>query len=360
MKKLVAICVVSLFMLACGGDKTLFQKARLAQAKGNYAKALTLYNQLIKQNPTHTAALSNRALVWERMPAKDSAERAQNRQHALDDYLRALEINPNLAETSNNLGALYMDMGMRGYAITQFSHAIFLRPTYFQALLNRATAYSKVGDYINAQKDFDAAEALRPHNTALLYNRAQMYTAFEKYESAIYDLTHAITVAPNNADLYVARARALTKLGFPADAYDDLTYAISLRPDFALAYYYLGDILYRNGDKDYALGALVKAKELDSDYAPTYDLMGDMLALEDPVAATANYLVALKLDPKNARKYQAKLNAMKTEEGRYQVVSHRFFPDGNRYTSTGEPRFATHPIPTGVQTSAVNAASSRK
>lgn len=359
MKKLVAISVVSLFMLACGGDKTLFQKARLAQAKGNYAKALTLYNQLIKQNPTHTAALSNRALVWERMPAKDSAEKAQNRQHALDDYLRALELNPNLAETSNNLGALYMDMGMRGYAITQFSHAIRLRPTYFQALLNRATAYSKVGDYVNAQKDFNAAEALRPHNTALLYNRAQMYTAFEKYEAAIYDLTHAITVAPNNADLYVARARALTKLGFPADAYDDLTHAISLRPDFALAYYYLGDILYRNGDKDYALGALVKAKELDSDYAPTYDLMGDMLAMEDPVAATANYLVALKLDPENARKYQAKLHAMKTEEGRYQVVSRRFFPDGSRYTSTGEPRFATHPIPTGVQASAVNAASSK-
>ena len=326
MKKLVAISVVSLFMLACGGDKTLFQKARLAQAKGNYAKALTLYNQLIKQNPTHTAALSNRALVWERMPAKDSAEKAQNRQHALDDYLRALEINPNLAETSNNLGALYMDMGMRGYAITQFSHAIRLRPTYFQALLNRATAYSKVGDYVNAQKDFNAAEALRPHNTALLYNRAQMYTAFEKYEAAIYDLTHAITVAPNNADLYVARARALTKLGFPADAYDD---------------------------------ALVQAKELDSDYAPTYDLMGDMLAMEDPVAATANYLVALKLDPENARKYQAKLHAMKTEEGRYQVVSRRFFPDGSRYTSTGEPRFATHPIPTGVQASAVNAASSK-
>lgn len=349
MKKLVGVFVLAVLIVACGGEKSLFQQARLAQAKGNYAKALSLYNQLIKQNPNHTAALSNRALVWEKMPAKDAAEKAKNRRFAEQDYLHALEINHDLAETHNNLGALYMDMGQRGTAIEYFTQAILLRPTYFQALLNRGTAYSQVGDYIQALSDFNEAEKLRPHDTALLYNRALMYFNREKYEAAIYDLTHAIAVAPNNADLYVARARALNKYGFPADAYDDLTHAISLRPDHALAYYYLGDILYRNGDTDYALGALVKAKELDNDYAPTYDLMGDMLAMSDPVSATANYLVALKLDPQNAPKYQAKLAAMKSEEGRYQVLSARFFPQGRAYTSTGERRFAARPIPTGVQ-----------
>ncbi len=349
MKKLLGICVLAVFVVACGSDKSLFQKARLAQAKGNYAKALSLYNQLIKQNPNHTAALSNRGLVWERMPAKDAAEKAKNRAFAEEDYLRALELNPNLAETCNNLGALYMDMGQRGYAINYFNDAISLRPNYFQALLNRATAYNQAGDYFSALKDFAAAEQLRPHDTALLYNRALMYLNHKKYESAINDLTHAIAVTPNNARLYVARARALNQYGFPADAYDDLTQAITLQPDDARAYYYLGDLLYRNGDMDYALGAMVKAKELDSDYAPTYDLMGDMLAMGDPVAATANYMVALKLDPKNAPKYQAKLQAMRSEEGRYQVLSARFFPQGRAYTSAGERRFAAHPIPAGVQ-----------
>ena len=349
MKKILAVCVLAVLVGACGGERGLFQKARLAQARGNYQKALSLYNQLIKQNPQHAPALTNRALVWERMPAKNAAEQANNRNHAEEDYLRALEINPNLAETYNNLGALYMDEGRNGDAIAYFSQAIYYKPNYFRALLNRATANSKAGRYTDALNDFAAAAALRPNDPALLFNRAMAYVDMQKYEAADDDLSHAMAITPNNARLYVERARVLNKMGYPADAYDDLTQAISLKPDYALAYYYLGDLMYRNGDTSLALGAMVKAKELDSDYAPTYDLMGDMLAMEDPVSATANYMVALKLDPQNAVKYQRKLAAMKTEEGRYQVTSARFFPQGRAYNVDGEKRFAAQPIPTGVQ-----------
>ena len=349
MKKIFGILICAVMVCACSSDTKLFKKARLAQTRGNYPKALALYNQLLKQKPDYPAALTNRGLVWEKMPAKDAAEKAKNRQYAQEDYLRALEINPNQAETYNNLGALYMDMNLNGDAIDNFTEAIAINPNYFQAILNRATAYSKTKNYVAAIRDFDRAAALRPHDTAMLYNRALAYYEFERYESAVNDLSHAIAASPNNARLYVARARCFVKMGYPADAYDDLTQAINLQPDYAMAYYYIADLLYRNGDTDYALGALVKAKELASNYAPTYDLMGDMLAMEDPVSATANYLVAQRLDPKNARKYQAKLNAMKTTEGRYQVVSARFFPAGRKYNSSGERRVATRPIPTGVQ-----------
>ena len=351
MKKILGICMLAVVLAACGSDKSLFQKARLAQARGNYQKALSLYNQLIKQNPEYAPALTNRALVWEKLPVKNAAEKAKNQAFAEQDYLRALDVNPNQAETYNNLGALYMDQGKNGDAIAYFSQAISLDPAYFRALLNRATAYSKTGQYTASIMDFTAAAQLRPHDPALLFNRALAYADMGKYEAADNDFSHAIAVMPNNARLYLERARVLAKMGYPADAYDDLTQAIAVKPDYALAYYYLGDLLYRNGDNDLALGALVKAKELDSDYAPTYDLMGDMLAMQDPVSATANYMVALKLDPQNARKYQAKLAAMKTTEGRYQVTSARFFPQGRAYNAQGQARFATRPIPTGAQTS---------
>lgn len=349
MKKILGICALVVLLGACGSDKSLFQKARLAQVRGNYSEALSFYNQLIKQNPNHAAALTNRALVWEKMPVKNTAEKAKNQTFAEQDYLRALEVNPNQAEAFNNLGALYMDMNKNGQAIGQLSQAIFLNPNYFQAILNRATAYSKVGQFAASLEDFARAAQLRPHDPALLYNRAMAYLDMHKYEEAENDLSHAIALMPNNARLYVERARVLNKMGYPGEAYDDLTQAITLKPDYALAYYYLGDLMYRNGDVDYALGALVKAKELDSDYAPVYDLMGDMLAMEDPVAATANYMVALKLDPQNTIKYQHKLAAMKTTEGRYQITSARFFPQGRAYMSNGERRFAARPIPTGLQ-----------
>lgn len=340
MKKYSFVVLVAVLLAACGSDTRLFQQAKLATSKGNYTQALELYNQLIKQNPQHAAALTNRGVLWEMMPAKNEAEKEKNTRLAEQDYLRALEVNPNQPETYNNLGALSMQQGNNGVAASYFSEAIARNPSYFRARLNRGIAYTKMGDLAQAQQDFAAAATLRPNDPVLLYNRGLTYLEAGKFEAADDSFSHAIAVQPNNALLYVGRARALAKLGYPADAYDDLTQAISLKPDDALAYYYLGDLVYRNGDSDMGLGALVKVKELAPKYAPAYDLMGDMLAMESPVEATANYMTALKLDPANAAKYQYKLERMKTQEGRYQLTTRRFFPQGRAYNAQGQRRVA--------------------
>lgn len=340
MKKYAGLILLTLLAAACGSDTRLFQQAKLATSRGKYEKALDLYNRLIKQNPQHAAALTNRGLLWETLPAKTPAQKAQHRHYAEADYLRALELNPNQPETYNNLGALYMDMGRNGDAIAHFSQALARSPRYFRARMNRAVAYSKVGDFTNAILDFTAADQIRPHDPVLLYNRGLAYFEAGKYESAVEDFSHAIAAQPFNAKAYVQRARAFIKLGYPANAYDDLYTAIELSPAEPLAYYYLGELMYRAGDADYALGALVKAKELAPQYAPTYDLMGDMLAAQQPVDATSNYLVALKLDPQNADKYRRKLEMMKTEEGRYYLTTSRFFPQGRAYTASGQRRVA--------------------
>ena len=140
------------------------------------------------------------------------------------------------------------------------------------------------------------------------------------------DFSHAIMYDPQNPRLFLERARALDKAGYPANAYNDLEEAITLRPSYAMAYYFMGDLLYRKGDLEMALGYMARAKELANQYVPIYDLMGDMLAMQDPVAATANYMVAVKLDPANANKYKRKINLMRTEKGREQVVTERFKP----------------------------------
>lgn len=343
MKKFISWAVVCICLTACSSDTRLFQQARLAQAQGNLPKALNLYNKLIRQNPQHAAALTNRGLVWELMPAKDAAEKTKNKQYAEQDYLRALEINPDQPETYNNLGALYIDMHRNGDAILYLNEALVRNPTYFRALLNRANAHTNLGEFSEALNDFDRASQLKPNDPVLLLNRGLAYMSVDKYEAATEDFSHALAVSPQDARLYLERARSLAKMGYPADAYEDLTQAVELAPGYALAYYYLAELSFQNGDKDQALGLLVRAKELAPRYVPAYDLMGDMLAMEDPVSATANYMVAVKLDPANASKYQAKIAQMKTEEGRYRIMSNRFFPQGRVYNAQGQ-RFVRRPM----------------
>lgn len=315
-----------LLLAACGGEKRSFKQAQLAASKGNFTQAIRIYSNIIKQNPNHYAALINRGVLWERLPFKDAKERAKNRQFAESDYLRAIEVNPNAAEPYNNLGALYVDTGRNGDAVSYLSEAVARSPKYFTALMNRAIAFYRLGRTNAALQDFNSALKLSDKEPLLFLNRALAYFDMGMYEAALEDLSYLIHLRPNDARAYLERARVFIRMGYPANAYADLEEAATLKPTYALAYYYMGDLLFRKGETEQALGMLVRSKELANQYVPTYELMGDMLSVEDPVSATANYMVAKKLDPKNARRYDAKIRLMRTEEGRERVLANRFFP----------------------------------
>lgn len=326
MKKIFFSIGIVLAVAACSQDKSFFKQARLATSKGNFTKAIELYTRAIKRNPNNFAAFTNRGVLWERLPVKNAQERQKNRRNAEKDYLRAIEINRYSAETYNNLGALYIDMGRYLQAVYQLNDALSLQPKYFTARMNRAIAQYRLGNVQAALTDFNRAAAQRPNDPLLLLNRALAFYDMEQYESAVQDLTRSLAFNPNDARAYLERARAFIKMGYPANAYADLESAVAIKPTYALAYYYMGDLMFRRGEKDVALGLLVRSKELANQYVPTYDLMGDMLAVEDPVAATANYMVARKLDPANAAHYNAKISLMSSEKGRERVQANRFYP----------------------------------
>ena len=325
MKKLAIVMTAVLLLVGCSEDKRLFNKAKLATSEGKYEQAIGFYTRILKRNPTHYAALLNRGVLWERLPVKDMQERAKNRQNAEQDYLKALEVNPKSAETYNNLGALYIDKKQNLEAISYFTQAIQLSPRYFTALMNRGIANYNLGRSMAALEDFNKAEKVRKNDPLLLLNRGLVNFDMGQYESAVDDYTRLIEVDPDNARAYLERARALIRMEYPANAYADLEEAVTIKPTYALAYYYMGDVMFRRGEKDYALGLLVKSKELADQYAPTYELMGDMLSVEDPVSATANYMVAKKLDPQHVARYEAKIRLMRTEEGRERVFANRFY-----------------------------------
>ena len=326
MKKVMIWVAAVVLLAACNENRRLFQEARLATSKGNYTQAIELYSRLIKKVPNHYPAYINRGVLWERLPVKDAKERQQNRTRAEEDYLQAISLNPKVAEAYNNLGALYIDMKRNLDASYQLSESLSLQPNYFPARMNRAIAYFRLGNTVAALSDFNYAARLRSKDPLLLLNRALAFYEMGQYESAVEDLSYLITFNPNHARAYLERARALIKMGYPSNAYADLEEAVTIKPTYALAYYYMGDLMFRKGEKDTALGLMVKSKELANQYAPTYDLMGDMLAVEDPVAATANYMVARRLDPSHAQRYDAKIRLMRSEEGRERVLANRFFP----------------------------------
>ncbi len=331
MKKVLWIVVVSLLVTACGGkEASLFSKAQQLTQKGNFAKAIQLYSQIIKNNPSSSAAYASRGLLYERLKAKDAEQLKKNKQAAERDYVRAVELNYNQPEILNNLAALYIDLGNYQDAILYLNQAIYLRPNYVMALLNRAVALSQQGNIGSALLDFAQVEELNPRFPLLYLNRGLAQYAAGYYASAAEDYTTLMDLEPQNPRPYPERGRTFVKMGYFQNALEDFQQAMGLSPKYALPYYYAAELLFSRGETDQAIAYAQEAKMLASNYAPVYDLLGDMLALNSPVEATQHYLAARRLDPAHAARYQNKIRMLTTEEGRKRIIGYRFLNIGKK------------------------------
>lgn len=325
MKKVLSICLLGLLLAACGGrEASLFSRAQQLVAKKQYAKAIPLYSQIIKNNPESLAAYANRGLAYEQLSTKNKEELAKNRKLAEKDYERAIALNYQRPEIFNNLAALYIDEGKYTEALTLLNTAIALRPNYELALINRAVAKSQLGKFGAAITDFSHAEELNRNSPLLYLNRGLAEYAAGYYASAAEDFSNLAELQPQNPRAYLERGRSFIKMGYFQNAMDDFQLAMAVRPDYAMPYYYAAELLFSRGDVDEALAYAQRAKTLAPDYAGVYDMLGDMLALESPVEATQHYLAARRLDPTHAARYQGKIRMMTSENGRKRVVADRF------------------------------------
>ncbi len=102
--------------------------------------------------------------------AKDKAEEfyengkklssVEQADQAIDNYSKAIKINPKLAKAYNNRGVAYIWKKKYYLAIADFSKAIELDPKNGKAYNNRAIAYSYEGETDKALKDLKKAQSL--------------------------------------------------------------------------------------------------------------------------------------------------------------------------------------------------------
>jgi tetratricopeptide (TPR) repeat protein len=78
---------------------------------------------------------------------------------ALEDYDRAIELNPRYLIAIDNRGIVYVMLGQYDRAIEDFNAALQISPRTASSLYGRGVAKSKKGDMVGA--DADIAEALR-------------------------------------------------------------------------------------------------------------------------------------------------------------------------------------------------------
>ena len=228
-----AIAVQALFAIAATSTftemgraslKALFSRWQIAEAsqgkrQTQLALAATLVIFLIWILVPHTLAVlyNNRAYRETHRENQSTADPGQ----ALQNYLRAVSLNPKLAEAHFNLGELYEDFYQYDKAIEQYKQAIV-------ASHNDARSYNNLARVLLLQNN--ATDALRVLNgalrpvtadvevhAALLKNRGWAEYLMGFNECAIADVKSSIQAQPSAAS-YCMLGKIYSKLGKQADS----------------------------------------------------------------------------------------------------------------------------------------------
>ena len=202
--------------------------------------------------------------------------------HALNDYSKAISLEPTSLDFYLSRATLAAVRGDNALAIADLDEAIRLAPQRAEFYLLRGNAWIGKNDGGRAQRDLDKAIALDPNNdarvAALAWNlKGQIKYVRGDFLAATQYYDEAVRLAPKWVPFYVSRGMTWDARGEHNRAIRDYTEAISLQPDAKSAYFGRG--LSYFGQGDFVLAAEDFA-ELKGDASDLHGLLWHHLAKE--------------------------------------------------------------------------------
>ncbi len=113
-------------------------------------------------------------------------------------------------------------------AMEDFNKAVEKDPELAEAYLHRGYVYGSSGELQEALADFNKAIAIDSAYIEAYYNRGFIYHFFEEYEKAIADFNKVIALNPGDTEAYINRALIRGRLGDKEGEIADLKNAAKL------------------------------------------------------------------------------------------------------------------------------------
>ena len=149
--------------------------------KGLFESGIECYDESLKLKEC-AEAYSNRGIAYAKL---------NKHEQAIEDFSKAIALNPNLAEAYSNRGLTYAELNKHERAIEDYDRTIELNPNYAKAYYNRGIAYAKLNKHERAIEDYGKAIALNPNYAEAYVNRGIAYSEIHRYEESARDLKKA-------------------------------------------------------------------------------------------------------------------------------------------------------------------------
>lgn len=260
--------------------------------------ALQNFSKALEINPEYFDAYNNRSQVYFDLGKLDKA---------FEDISRAIRLNDQRAEAYLNRGMIIRQMGQYEPAIQDFSRAISLDPQNYIYYTNRGMAYGNTGQYGLALNDLNKALELNPEYARAYNIRGAVHLSLAKRTEALEDFNRAVRFGVNDPDVYRNRARLLQDSGEYDLASRDLNKVIELRPDDLDSYLNRAYLLTKVNKLDEALNDYNRILAKDPSQSQIYMEKGKIYyRLQQYRRAADEFDHALKQSPDNASGYLLK------------------------------------------------------
>ena len=236
---------------------------------GRDEEAIAIYNKAIEVNPDFAETYNNLGTAFNNLAKYDEA---------IANYNKAIELQHDYAEAHNNLGNALNDRARHNEAIASYNRAIEVKPDFPQAHNNLGTSLNSLARYDEAIASYNRAIEVKPDFPQAYNNLGTALTKLVKYEEAVASYNKAIEIKPDYAEAHNNLGNTFNELGKFKEAITIYNKAIEIKPDYAEAHNNLGNALNELGEFKGAITSYNKAIEFNPDFAEPYNNLGIILS----------------------------------------------------------------------------------
>lgn len=185
-------------------EKMLFQAAVLKYNEHDFDTAIDLLSEAIRNSrDAQSKYFATRGIVY---------CRKSKYEQALEDYSKAIEMNPNDSYSYNNRGIALLQLGKPELALLDCNKAIKLNPTSSASFCNRGAAFIALNRLDEAIHDLDKARMLDPCNSTIYAIRGRARAMLGDCRSALEDFSQALRLSPLMISVFYDRGQVYVKL----------------------------------------------------------------------------------------------------------------------------------------------------
>ena len=325
MKFAACVCLCGFFLWAAEPPKEVFDQAVRDLAAGNYDSAERGFQSVLRQQPSHIAALSNLGVIYSRTNRAD---------RAIAVYRRALQLSPDDKPVLLNLGLVYLKQEAHAKALPLFAHVVSLDPQHLQARQLLAVCRLYTGQLAPAIHDLESLHAAAPRDEGILFllgfaylknhdaeqaktifrlmfetagpARAQFLTGKANYEATLFPeakeaFFETLRLDPGFPGVHLELGKVYISLRETDDAIRELELALKENSGDEDAAYFLGGLFIQEGRDAEGIPYLERVKKVKPDFwAPYFYLGKAKLRLEQPAEAVVLLQKAVELNPDEA------------------------------------------------------------